>query len=144
MSFCHVVGLIVISSSFLALSLPKHRERTRYILAFALILKMKFSQAIALAILSFSMQVQAASWIVPGAVWKDTTGATIDAHGGNVVKRGDTFYWVGQSASNGTFLVYFLLFSGFLDSAWCFGKYRGGGDVRDMRDVGDVGDVGGE
>ncbi|EPE30279.1 Arabinanase/levansucrase/invertase [Glarea lozoyensis ATCC 20868] len=40
-----------------------------------------------------------ASWIVPGAVWTDTAGNKIDAHGGNVVQRGDTFYWVGQSAS---------------------------------------------
>jgi hypothetical protein len=42
----------------------------------------------------------ATSWIAPGAVWYDTDGKKIDAHGGGVVKRGDTFYWVGQSASN--------------------------------------------
>lgn len=44
--------------------------------------------------------VAANSWIAPGAVWYDTAGAKIDAHGGNIVKRGDTFYWVGQSAAN--------------------------------------------
>jgi hypothetical protein len=44
--------------------------------------------------------VAATSWIAPGAVWYDTDGKKIDAHGGGVVKRGDTFYWVGQSASN--------------------------------------------
>jgi hypothetical protein len=42
----------------------------------------------------------AASWIVPGAVWTDTSGNKIDAHGGGIVKRGDTFYWIGQSASD--------------------------------------------
>ena len=41
-----------------------------------------------------------AQWISPGAVWYDTDGNKIDAHGGNVVKRGDTFYWIGQAASS--------------------------------------------
>ncbi|KAJ4414595.1 hypothetical protein N0V82_007837 [Gnomoniopsis sp. IMI 355080] len=40
------------------------------------------------------------SWIVPGAVWYDTAGDKIDAHGGGIVQREDTFYWVGQSAAN--------------------------------------------
>ena len=44
----------------------------------------------------------AASWIVPGAVWTSTSGTKIDAHGGGIVQRGDTFYWVGQSASHST------------------------------------------
>ncbi|KAG9237470.1 Arabinanase/levansucrase/invertase [Amylocarpus encephaloides] len=43
--------------------------------------------------------IEAASWIVPGAVWNDVNGKKIDAHGGNIVQRGDTFYWVGQAAS---------------------------------------------
>ncbi|CZR60141.1 uncharacterized protein PAC_10037 [Phialocephala subalpina] len=42
----------------------------------------------------------AASWIVPGAVWTDTSGNKIDAHGGGIVQRGDTFYWIGQSTSD--------------------------------------------
>jgi hypothetical protein len=42
----------------------------------------------------------AASWIAPGTVWKDTSGNKIDAHGGGIVQRGDTFYWIGWSASN--------------------------------------------
>lgn len=45
----------------------------------------------------------AATWIVPGAVWTDTSGNTIDAHGGGIVQRESTFYWTGQSASNGIF-----------------------------------------
>jgi hypothetical protein len=40
------------------------------------------------------------SWIVPGATWMSTSNAKIDAHGGMVLKRGDTFYWVGQAASH--------------------------------------------
>ncbi|KAF2477480.1 Arabinanase/levansucrase/invertase [Lindgomyces ingoldianus] len=40
------------------------------------------------------------SWIVPGAAWMSTSNTKIDAHGGMVLKRGDTFYWVGQSASH--------------------------------------------
>jgi hypothetical protein len=45
-------------------------------------------------------QVHAASWIVPGAIWYDTDGNKIDAHGGGIMKRGGIFYWVGQSNSN--------------------------------------------
>jgi hypothetical protein len=41
-----------------------------------------------------------ASWIAPGAVWYDTDGNKIDAHGGGVVQRGDTFYWVGHGVSS--------------------------------------------
>ncbi|KAK8133839.1 family 43 glycoside hydrolase [Apiospora sp. TS-2023a] len=48
-----------------------------------------------------------ASWIVPGAVWYDTAGQKIDAHGGGVVQRGSTWYWIGYSASdNQTPLMY--------------------------------------
>ncbi|OTA54688.1 carbohydrate-binding module family 35 protein [Hypoxylon sp. EC38] len=50
--------------------------------------------------------VLGASWIAPGAVWTDSDGNKIDAHGGGVVKRGDTFYWVGHAASNQTPMLY--------------------------------------
>ncbi|KAK8006308.1 hypothetical protein PG991_012605 [Apiospora marii] len=51
--------------------------------------------------------VWGASWIVPGAVWYDTAGQKIDAHGGGVVQRGSTWYWIGYSASdNQTPLMY--------------------------------------
>ena len=43
------------------------------------------------------------SWIVPGAAWTSTSGTKIDAHGGMVLQRGDTFYWVGQAASHSMF-----------------------------------------
>ena len=39
-------------------------------------------------------------WIVPGVGWYDTDGKKIDAHGGGVIRRGDTFYWVGYSANS--------------------------------------------
>ncbi|KAL5317060.1 hypothetical protein ACEPPN_016114 [Leptodophora sp. 'Broadleaf-Isolate-01'] len=44
--------------------------------------------------------ILAATWIVPGAVWKDTSGNTIDAHGGMIQQRGTNFYWIGQAASD--------------------------------------------
>ncbi|KAI0902978.1 glycosyl hydrolase [Ustulina deusta] len=47
-----------------------------------------------------------ASWIVPGAVWYDTDGKKINAHGGGIVQRESTFYWVGQSAENETPMMY--------------------------------------
>ncbi|KAI2617116.1 carbohydrate-binding module family 35 protein [Hypoxylon sp. NC1633] len=50
--------------------------------------------------------VLGASWIAPGAVWYDTAGTKIDAHGGGVVKRGDTFYWIGHAAANQTPQLY--------------------------------------
>lgn len=52
-------------------------------------------------ILFLASGVLSASWISSGTVWYDTDGKKIDAHGGGVIKRGDTFYWVGHSAENG-------------------------------------------
>lgn len=56
--------------------------------------------SVASRILIAASIVHAATWIVPGAVWTDTEGNTIDAHGGGIVERSGTFYWTGQSASN--------------------------------------------
>lgn len=50
--------------------------------------------------LGVASSVYAAAWIVPGAIWYDTDGNKIDAHGGSIMKRGSIFYWVGQSNSN--------------------------------------------
>ncbi|KAJ7125318.1 Arabinanase/levansucrase/invertase [Mycena epipterygia] len=41
------------------------------------------------------------SYIVPGAVWTDTSGAKILAHGGHVMQVGSTFYWLGYSSAAG-------------------------------------------
>ncbi|XXH05913.1 hypothetical protein Hte_012355 [Hypoxylon texense] len=57
-------------------------------------------------LLAYASSVLGASWIAPGAVWYDTKGTKIDAHGGGVVKRGDTFYWVGHAAANQTPMLY--------------------------------------
>jgi len=40
-----------------------------------------------------------ARWITPGAVWSDDRRQEIQAHGGNVVHIGDTFYWFGEDRS---------------------------------------------
>jgi hypothetical protein len=34
--------------------------------------------------------------IVPGALWPDDRGEHIQAHGGGIIKLGDTFYWFGE------------------------------------------------
>ncbi|KAJ7121390.1 Arabinanase/levansucrase/invertase [Mycena epipterygia] len=50
---------------------------------------------------SFISTALAVSFIVPGAVWTDTSGAKILAHGGHVIKVGSTFYWLGYSVAAG-------------------------------------------
>jgi len=40
--------------------------------------------------------------VTPGAVWTDTTGAVIQAHGEGVTKVGDTYYWLGEDKTNGS------------------------------------------
>ncbi|WP_405326802.1 glycoside hydrolase family 43 protein [Leeuwenhoekiella sp. LLG6367-2.1] len=32
----------------------------------------------------------------PGAIWKDTEGKHINAHGGGIYSEGDTYYWYGE------------------------------------------------
>ncbi|KAJ7728093.1 Arabinanase/levansucrase/invertase [Mycena metata] len=51
------------------------------------------------SLLSFISTALAVSFIVPGAVWTDTSGAKILAHGGHVIKVGTTFYWLGYSVA---------------------------------------------
>ncbi|WP_438445402.1 family 43 glycosylhydrolase [Gorillibacterium sp. sgz5001074] len=34
--------------------------------------------------------------ITNGPVWYDTTGGTIQAHGGGIIKSGSTYYWIGE------------------------------------------------
>jgi hypothetical protein len=40
--------------------------------------------------------------IVPGAVWNDTQGKVIQAHGEGIIKVGDTYYWLGEDKTNGS------------------------------------------
>lgn len=37
----------------------------------------------------------------PGAVWPDNRGQHIQAHGGGIIKLGDTYYWFGEDRSRG-------------------------------------------
>lgn len=61
---------------------------------------MKMFRSVLLAAAYAAMSVLGADWISPGAVWYDTDGNKIEAHGGGVVQRGDTFYWVGHASSS--------------------------------------------
>ncbi|KAJ7240632.1 glycosyl hydrolase [Mycena haematopus] len=61
---------------------------------------MKFAPAFAL-LSSFVSTALAVSYIVPGAVWTDTSGTKIAAHGGHVIKVSNTFYWLGYSNAAG-------------------------------------------
>jgi Glycosyl hydrolases family 43 len=42
--------------------------------------------------------------IVPGAVWRDTDGHPINAHGGGMLFYRDTYYWYGEFKSGRTYL----------------------------------------
>ncbi|KAF7360047.1 Arabinanase/levansucrase/invertase [Mycena venus] len=61
---------------------------------------MKIGAAFAL-LSSLVSTALAVSFIVPGAVWSDTSGTKIQAHGGHVIKVGSTFYWLGYSNAAG-------------------------------------------
>lgn len=39
--------------------------------------------------------------IRPGAVWRDTAGAVIQAHGAGMIKVGSTYYWFGEDKTDG-------------------------------------------
>ncbi len=39
--------------------------------------------------------------IRPGAVWRDTAGGVIQAHGAGLIKVGGTYYWFGEDKTNG-------------------------------------------
>jgi len=41
---------------------------------------------------------------LPGAVWRDTDGNPINAHGGGILIHNGTYYWYGESKSGRTFL----------------------------------------
>ena len=43
--------------------------------------------------------VASLNWVRPGEVWPDDRGRHVQAHGGSVVRVGDTFYWFGEDRS---------------------------------------------
>lgn len=59
----------------------------------------RFAIPVAAALL-IAMGAQAG--IKPGAVWPDDRGVHINAHGGGVLKSGDTYYWFGEHKADTT------------------------------------------
>jgi len=43
----------------------------------------------------------AASPILSGTIWLATDGSSIQAHGGGMIKVGNTYYWIGENKTNG-------------------------------------------
>ncbi|MBP5386108.1 MAG: family 43 glycosylhydrolase [Prevotella sp.] len=40
--------------------------------------------------------------VCPGEIWPDESGRHINAHGGGIMKYGDTYYWFGENKSDST------------------------------------------
>jgi len=47
----------------------------------------------------FCLAAMAGEIIWPGEIWPDNRGRHIQAHGGGILKLGDTFYWFGEDRS---------------------------------------------
>ncbi len=58
--------------------------------------RQRFFLALFLATLSAGAVAQKQTVIRPGAVWPDTDGNHIQAHGGGITKIRDTYYWYGE------------------------------------------------
>src|SRR5262245_43628984 len=58
------------------------------------------SHALLLSLLSLTLSVSAAEFR-PGEVWPDADGAPIQAHGGGILARGNTYYWYGEDRTPG-------------------------------------------
>src|SRR5690242_17025461 len=56
----------------------------------------------ALSLPSIAPALAAVVTITPGAVWTDTTGNVIQAHGGGLIKVGSTYYWLGEDKTSGS------------------------------------------
>ena len=54
-----------------------------------------------IACLAFLKPGNASGAINPGAVWLDNRGLQIQAHGGGILKVGDTFFWFGEDRTQG-------------------------------------------
>src|SRR5512138_409114 len=48
------------------------------------------------------LHAAAAELVRPGEVWPDDRGQHIQAHGGGILKLGDTYYWFGEDRSQGS------------------------------------------
>jgi hypothetical protein len=56
---------------------------------------------LAMAIFVFAIGSGFANTIRPGEIWPDDRGKHIQAHGGGIIKLGDTWYWFGEDRSLG-------------------------------------------
>jgi len=76
------------------------------------IMKKIISFSLIITILLFTLEIgtisvfAAPTSITPGAIWNDTTGGVIEAHGGGILKVGSTYYWYGEDHTNGYFIWY--------------------------------------
>jgi hypothetical protein len=62
-------------------------------------MKMKFLRALLSMTTMFSLTTSALATpqtIKPGEIWPDDRGQHINAHGGGIIKVGDTWYWFGE------------------------------------------------
>lgn len=50
---------------------------------------------------STDKEIMPPNTIRPGAVWRDTAGDVIQAHGAGMIKVGSTYYWFGEDKTNG-------------------------------------------
>jgi hypothetical protein len=57
--------------------------------------------AMALLCLAVAALLAAPQTIKPGEVWPDDRGQHIQAHGGGIIKLGDTYYWFGEDRTRG-------------------------------------------
>ncbi|KAF9730425.1 galactan 1,3-beta-galactosidase [Paraphaeosphaeria minitans] len=67
-----------------------------------LFFKMRCPRHIAAASVLFASITNATLQIVPGATWTATTGKHIQAHGGTMIRVGNTYYWVGEDKTDGS------------------------------------------
>ncbi len=58
--------------------------------------------AIAASLLIATNTFAAAQTIKLGELWLDDRGQHIQAHGGGIIKLGDTYYWFGEDRSQGS------------------------------------------
>lgn len=57
--------------------------------------------SVPLAALLAVVMIAAPQLIQPGGVWPDNRGKHVQAHGGGIIKLGDTWFWFGEDRSEG-------------------------------------------
>jgi hypothetical protein len=88
------------------------------------VLRLQISiRAFLLAILTLafcSFTANAQSIISPGATWDATNGSLITAHGGQILKVGSTYYWIGEVDSSGGGFAGINCYSSTNLTSWAF------------------------